>query len=70
MKEMSSLFNAAAYSFDIAPTPEITDLSQEIWEDEAMYCIVSERGKRVHYLTIPVHPDPILSSHNARVSHF
>ncbi|KAI0002677.1 hypothetical protein F4779DRAFT_603193 [Xylariaceae sp. FL0662B] len=50
-------FDASAYSFNIVPKAEIEVLSQEIGDDEAMYRI--RAGKRVHYLTIPAHPDPI-----------
>lgn len=54
---MASFADASPYSIDIIPKTEIEVLNQEIAEDEAMYRIRAR--KRVHYLTIPVHPDPV-----------
>ncbi|KAI1771101.1 hypothetical protein F4818DRAFT_221715 [Hypoxylon cercidicola] len=54
---MASFKNTPTYSIDVVPKTEIEVLSQEISEDEAMYRI--RAGNRVHYLTIPAHPDPV-----------
>lgn len=41
----------------MVPKTDMEVLSQEIWEDEAKYRI--RAGKRVHYLTTRVQPDPV-----------